>query len=1050
MGFLFCDRAVKRRSLLVVFGVVMGLAAGSGVKGESSPPVVEWTFDEGVGTRAHDVTGGGCHATLAGASWVKQGKGYAVRLDGEDDYIDCTSQKPLVLESPFTIEAWIKPTRKGQGEAHLFGEGVASFALTYYNTELCLFYVGGGGNNVKYPLNLDKWQQVVVTFDGKLLGMWHNGRQVASAKSKFNKTGSRGQVTIGTKGTSGGARFEGLVDQVRIYDRSLADAEILSHFRQQAAEHDLVIHQTKSAPEDVVTQFFRSHPNPIDVKRIGDSILFANQKVGLEIVESENGFHWNRLYSVELDHDFLVRTTAGGTRELIDVRMTLDPMYVGRDDSHLTKYSLMGIMDEMAGDAFSIGSSAGGKLSWRCDFGQDQAVLHLAAEKIDVRESEGVLDVDMQVTLRTDDPMSYWRVGLRNRGLRYGIERVRFPVVSFAPIGKAVDNVFVYPRERGGLVEDPFHAPTGLGSGFHTRGAFYPVDFNMQFQALYDQKSSKGVFVGTQDSTPNLTHTRIQNTPRELTWSVAHFPPNITYAEEDYAQPYDCVVGPFRGDWYDACQIYRSWALKQSWCRQGPLRTRQDVPQWYKQAPLYLYTTLADSAEGTHSKSKNMELAAGRVREWLDWSGMKLPVNLYGWERYVPGMTAFENPVNMRRMRTQGRWAGLAGHNMFDGNYPRIPAIDNFADQCQQLRVAGGEVVPYLALELFDQGPAENSPYAAEARPHITRDLYGGLRAWGGHRSWQPCAWTDWWRNRLRETTELMLEREHVGGFYLDVMQGAALPCYWPGHGHAAAGADVATTGMHELVATIHRKVKSKNREAIITGENSTENMIDVIDGILQLTLWPETKAPLFATVYQDYVLRFGLELSTGTGWQERFKDEWRKDHFFLESASLFAEGMQIGMVRLPPRDNALSHQNPDHREMIDFLGKLVGYYRQEVSRNFLSVGQFMRPVTFDKPAVMPTIVYKEGIEFPAVQSGVFRDVDGRLAVFVVNAGANPVTYRAELDLVQYGMPADAKVAVETISWEGVRTKIAGGSTSPVELAGTLSGRDVVMLHIEP
>ena len=76
--------------------------------------------------------------------------------------------------------------------------------------------------------------------------------------------------------------------------------------------------------------------------------------------------------------------------------------------------------------------------------------------------------------------------------------------------------------------------------------------------------------------------------------------------------------------------------------------------------------------------------------------------------------------------------------------------------------------------------------------------------------------------------------------------------------------------------------------------------------------------------------------------------------------------------------------------------------------------------------------------------------VDQVLAVFVVNAGANPVTYRAELDLVQYGMPADAKVAVETISWEGVRTKIAGGSTSPVELAGTLAGRDVVMLHIEP
>ena len=42
--------------------------------------------------------------------------------------------------------------------------------------------------------------------------------------------------------------------------------------------------------------------------------------------------------------------------------------------------------------------------------------------------------------------------------------------------------------------------------------------------------------------------------------------------------------------------------------------------------------------------------------------------------------------------------------------------------------------------------------------------------------------------------------------------------------------------------------------------------MIDVIDGTLTVTLWPENKAHLFAAVYQDYVKRYGTEMSTGTG----------------------------------------------------------------------------------------------------------------------------------------------------------------------------------------
>jgi hypothetical protein len=38
--------------------------------------------------------------------------------------------------------------------------------------------------------------------------------------------------------------------------------------------------------------------------------------------------------------------------------------------------------------------------------------------------------------------------------------------------------------------------------------------------------------------------------------------------------PYDVVLGPIKGDWYDAAKLYRQWALQQKWCAAGSLQQR--------------------------------------------------------------------------------------------------------------------------------------------------------------------------------------------------------------------------------------------------------------------------------------------------------------------------------------------------------------------------------------------------------------------------------------------------------------------------------------------
>ncbi len=175
------------------------------------------------------------------------------------------------------------------------------------------------------------------------------------------------------------------------------------------------------------TRFFESHPNQIDIEERDDRILFANKQIGLEFVKAERGFQLNRLYGIAEDQDYLAEDAVNG--DLFEIIMTLDPEHVRKDERWKTKMSLMGIIDEMAGDDFPIGPQAGKSLSSRHEQSDTTSALHLEWKEIDVRENKGVVNVEVTVTLRAGDPLSYWRINIRNRGSRYGIERVRFPIL---------------------------------------------------------------------------------------------------------------------------------------------------------------------------------------------------------------------------------------------------------------------------------------------------------------------------------------------------------------------------------------------------------------------------------------------------------------------------------------------------------------------------------------------------------------------------------------------------------------------------------------------
>ena len=141
----------------------------------------------------------------------------------------------------------------------------------------------------------------------------------------------------------------------------------------------------------------------------------------------------------------------------------------------------------------------------------------------------------------------------------------------------------------GMLFQNPLgNFAQGRGWGWQM---YYPSAYStMQFMAYYGLNPAAGLYLASYDQSGNSKFFDFSKpSPSWAVAQMAHIPEFVAGA--DYQMAYPAVVGVFSGDWYEAAQLYRTWALEQPWTSQGPLATRSDVPDWYGSAGLRLWIT---------------------------------------------------------------------------------------------------------------------------------------------------------------------------------------------------------------------------------------------------------------------------------------------------------------------------------------------------------------------------------------------------------------------------------------------------------------------------
>jgi chitodextrinase len=194
--------------------------------------VAAYSFNEGAGTSVADVSGRGNGGSIGSATWSSAGKyGNALSFNGSGARVTVPDSPSLRLTSGMTLEAWVFPSTVNSGWRDVIYKGNDDYYLEATST-LSGRPVGGGIFGGDYgesygtsSLAANTWTHLAATYDGATLRLYVNGTQVSSSARSGAIATSSGVLSIGGDPLYG-QYFSGRIDDVRVYDRALTQAQI--------------------------------------------------------------------------------------------------------------------------------------------------------------------------------------------------------------------------------------------------------------------------------------------------------------------------------------------------------------------------------------------------------------------------------------------------------------------------------------------------------------------------------------------------------------------------------------------------------------------------------------------------------------------------------------------------------------------------------------------------------------------------------------------------------------------------------------------------------
>ena len=620
------------------------------------------------------------------------------------------------------------------------------------------------------------------------------------------------------------------------------------------------------------------------------------------------------------------------------------------------------------------------------------------------------LAVTVTVDLPNDSRFSYWNIQIKREKNAWHLWKVNFPILNFAqPEENPGAAKLAIPYYWGQLSSDPFGSEKP--KEISVKEYVYPANMPMQFFGLYGEKT--GIYAATHDP---QAYTKIfslttDSKRKRIRLGVLGMPSNDEQVSTAYKQPYSFVLGSFSGDWYDACQIYRNWALKQIWCRAGPLYARTDIPAYLKKTQLLLRMWgAADDNKDTVNLVRSIRHrgkgsnAAG-VKQYLKSFGKPVIAIWYDWiaAKYTDN-TAI--PKHFWKGPTNG-----ADNGRF------VKPWSDVQDTLKTLTPKGARFLAYMNSVMYDQGRSpidndakllKNAAILNESGKEITYNKTNIP-------CWRMNAGSKVWQKRF----SLLAERAVKLGFsgvYMDSFGRAGIPMgFHPETGKSIGRGNDLFNDQRILGNTVRRTVKKLNSEAIISAEAATEGFIDIVDlNLIHYNVFTDS-CPLFFAVYHDYQINYGRTFAR-TYWG---KKEWNLRHYKLNLSSLFVNGAVLGRFfqSFPGKPFPFAD---DEKAYLAFLKQLVKMRKRYNA--FIHLGKMMRPLDLSpEPKKLSEGTKRRPYTVREIMSSSWRSANGKIIFVLINVTDKAKNIKVRFLLEKYGFRKGDKISVKQVTVKEVK-----------------------------
>ena len=168
--------------------------------------------------------------------------GNALNFDGADDYVILGNESNFDFEHAMTVAAWIKVDTFTINWQAIVTKGDGSWRLQRYDTTNYVDFGTSGLSNVdlkgKTNVNDGNWHYIAGVFDGSEKYLYVDG-QLDTAVSVTNVIWtSDDAVEIGANSVESDRNFDGLIDEVRIWNVARSGEEILDNMNNPLTGHE--------------------------------------------------------------------------------------------------------------------------------------------------------------------------------------------------------------------------------------------------------------------------------------------------------------------------------------------------------------------------------------------------------------------------------------------------------------------------------------------------------------------------------------------------------------------------------------------------------------------------------------------------------------------------------------------------------------------------------------------------------------------------------------------------------------------------------------------